>query len=428
MFMTINRVYILIATLLIFLVNIFTANIVHAAEIQDRVVAVVNDGVILESELIEEVENISRGPKINEYYNLNDEQVIKKVLDKLILNNLLIQATKRFGINISDIALERGLRQIAQNENVPLPKLREIISSRGVDYSKYIEIIRNKMAVDELFRTQFYSRVYVTSGEIDNYIKNQMADFDKQIKYNLTEFVIVDENKKLNQKIVDDIYLELEKRKFNDIKDANKDINIEINELGENTIDVLPDLFVQALKKISKGKLSEIIVSPRGYHILKLNNVSNESQVFVTEYKVRHILMVTDVMTSEEIIKNKLLKIKNESKNIDDFILKAKQFSADKASGFKGGDIGWVRKESVVPEFSTVMIKTPMNKISEPFKTQYGWHILFTENVRTIDDTNTRLRKRAELAVKRIKADRQKNEWIAKLKDQAYIEIKDIKF
>tara|TARA_B100000029_G_C17598522_1_gene964996 strand:- start:3387 stop:4667 length:1281 start_codon:yes stop_codon:yes gene_type:complete len=426
--MTINRVYILIATLLIFLVNIFTANIVHAAEIQDRVVAVVNDGVILESELIEEVENISRGPKINEYYNLNDEQVIKKVLDKLILNNLLIQATKRFGINISDIALERGLRQIAQNENVPLPKLREIISSRGVDYSKYIEIIRNKMAVDELFRTQFYSRVYVTSGEIDNYIKNQMADFDKQIKYNLTEFVIVDENKKLNQKIVDDIYLELEKRKFNDIKDANKDINIEINELGENTIDVLPDLFVQALKKISKGKLSEIIVSPRGYHILKLNNVSNESQVFVTEYKVRHILMVTDVMTSEEIIKNKLLKIKNESKNIDDFILKAKQFSADKASGFKGGDIGWVRKESVVPEFSTVMIKTPMNKISEPFKTQYGWHILFTENVRTIDDTNTRLRKRAELAVKRIKADRQKNEWIAKLKDQAYIEIKDIKF
>ncbi|MBH44810.1 MAG: hypothetical protein CMD88_05080 [Gammaproteobacteria bacterium] len=428
MCMITRKFYLYVSFASLILINICSINVSYSAEIKDRVVAIVNDGVILESELIEEIKNISKGPKINEYSNLNDEQLIKKVLDKLILNNLLIQATKRFGINVSDIVLERGLRQIAQNENVPLPKLREVITSKGLEYSKYIEIVRNKMAVDELFRTQFYSRVYVTTGEIDNYIKNQMSDYDKQIKYDLTELVIIDEDKKLSQKVIDNIYLELETLNFIEIKKTNTNLNIEINELGQNTVDILPDVFVKALKKISKGKLSEIISSPRGYHILRLNNISNDSQVFVTEYKVRHILMVTDVMTSEEVIKNQLLKIKNESENIDDFILKAKQFSSDKASGFKGGDIGWVRKESVVPEFSKVMIKTPIDTISDPFKTQYGWHILFTENIRTIDDTDARLRKKAELEVKRIKADRQKNEWIAKLKDQAYIEIKDIQY
>ena len=120
-----------------------------------------------------------------------------------------------------------------------------------------------------------------------------------------------------------------------------------------------------------------------------------------------------------------LHKLRNEIKGIDEFINFAKRYSSDKASGIKGGDLGWVRVNGLVKEFSEVMMKTPVKKISDPFKSRFGWHILYLENIRSVDDTHAIMKKNAEHQLRINKARREREDWVGKLREQAYIEIKD---
>ena len=136
-------------------------------------------------------------------------------------------------------------------------------------------------------------------------------------------------------------------------------------------------------------------------------------------------MLSPDIMTSDEEIRSKLISIRNEIKDLDDFILSAKKYSDDKVSGFKGGDLGYQRTNKLVSEFASVMEKIPLKKISDPFQTKFGWHILYVENVRTVDDTKTIVRNNIANAIRIDKATRERDDWMAKLKDQAYIEIKE---
>ena len=130
-------------------------------------------------------------------------------------------------------------------------------------------------------------------------------------------------------------------------------------------------------------------------------------------------------MTTNAETQKKLLELRNQISDIDSFINFAKKHSQDKGSGYKGGDIGWVRIKSVVPEFGEVMTKTPTKKISDPFKSRFGWHILYIENIRSVDDTKTIIRTNVANRIRMQKAEREREDWMAKLKDQAFIELKE---
>jgi peptidyl-prolyl cis-trans isomerase SurA len=130
-------------------------------------------------------------------------------------------------------------------------------------------------------------------------------------------------------------------------------------------------------------------------------------------------------MTSSETIREKLIEMRNGIKDQEDFKVFAKKYSDDKASGFRGGDLGYVRPKSLVPAFASKLKTTPIKKISDPFQSRFGWHILYIENIRSIDDTNTIVRKNIAQRIRIDKAKRERDDWVAKLKDQAYIEIKE---
>ena len=149
--------------------------------------------------------------------------------------------------------------------------------------------------------------------------------------------------------------------------------------------------------------------------MLKILDSVNKSSSIVNEYKVRHILLKPNVMSKDTEILEKLINMRNSIKNVDDFSLYAKRHSEDKISGFKGGDLGYVRTKSLVKEFADVMMKTPVEKISDPFKTRFGWHILYIENIRSIDDTKTIVRTNIANTIRAEKAKRERDEWVAKL-------------
>jgi peptidyl-prolyl cis-trans isomerase SurA len=404
---------------------LFLPDMVYSKEYTDKIIAIVNDKVILKSEVQESINNLSSDIIKKEYNHLNEEEIINKVIDKLINHNLLLQAAERFSINISDIALEQEVNNIAKEQNVSITQLRNNIIKSGQDYTKFIENLRNKMTIEALFVTQFYSRANVTEEEVENFLKREQINEAGNVEYDLREFVIIDEKKEINKDLINQIYLSVTNNGFTQTKKIFEDISIDINVLGISKAGALPDIFVTALKNKKLDKYTEIIGSSKGYHILEVNNVVNRSSVFVNEYKVRHILLIPDIMTTDAETQKKLNELRNQISDLDSFINFAKKYSQDKGSGFKGGNIGWVRKKSVVPEFGEVMMKTPTKKISDPFKSRFGWHILYIENIRSVDDTKTLIRKNVAKRIRMQKAEREREDWMAKLKDQAFIELKE---
>ena len=397
----------------------------QSSEYSDKIIAIVNDRVILKSEVQDMIDNLSPEIIAKEYSMLNDKEIITKVLENLIETSLLIQAADRFGIKISDIALENELQKLASSKNLSVDNFRQTLIEQGQNYSKFLKDLRNKMTIETLFVSQFYSRMNVTEEEVENFIERENVNQYGDIQYDLIEFVIKDEDKKLKIESVNQVYESILKNGFNNTRTNYDELEIEINNIGIVNQDKLPNIFLEALTEPLNEKYTKLIKSSRGYHILHVVDLVNRTSSIVTEYKVRHILLSEDVMTSDEDVKNKLLKIKNEITNIDDFILNAKKYSDDKASGFKGGDLGYQRTSALVKEFADVMKKTPLKKISEPFQSRFGWHILYVENIRSVDDTKSKVRNNIAKMIRVNKAKVERDDWVAKLKDQAYIEIKE---
>ena len=169
----------------------------HAADYNDKIIAIVNDKVILKSEIQDAIDYLSPEEITKEYSTLNDDEIINKVLKKLIEKNLLLQAASRFGIKISDIALENKISEIARSRKMSVNDLRNAVISSGQDYKRYIEELREKMTIETLFVTQFYSRTNVTEEEVENFIEREKINQSGDIDYDLLEFVIIDENKEL---------------------------------------------------------------------------------------------------------------------------------------------------------------------------------------------------------------------------------------
>jgi peptidyl-prolyl cis-trans isomerase SurA len=413
-----------IKNIFIFIFLVMTS-ITNALSYDDRIIAIVNDKVILKSEVQNVIDNLSPEIVAKEYSMLSDQEIINKALQDLVETNLLIQAADRFGINISDIALENELKRIASTQNLSVNDFRKTIIERGGNYSKFINDLRNKMTIETLFVSQFYSRMNVTEEEVENFIKRENINQYGNIEYDLIEFVIEDEKKELSKEIIDDIYLSILKQGFNNTKVQYNHLNIKVKNIGIIQQDKLPNIFLKALRGKINDKFTELITSSKGYHILNVVDSINKTSSIVNEYKVRHILLKPNVMTSNEEIKKNLLDIKNKIKDLDDFILFAKKLSEDKVSGYKGGDLGYQRPEALVKEFSDIMKSTPLKKISDPFQSRFGWHILYVENIRSIDDTKSLIRKNIANIIRSNKAKAERDDWIAKLKEQAYIEIKE---
>ena len=396
-----------------------------AESYDDKIMAIVNDKVILKSEIQLAINYLPLDTIEKEYMNLSDEEVIKKVLTRLIETSLLIQAADRFGINISDIALEKKLSEIARSKQMTMNELRNNIIKQGQDYTNYIEEIKKQMIVETLFISQFYSRMNVTEEEIENFIERERVNQYGNFEYDLIEFVILDEDKLLDAGDINNIYENIKLEGFINTQNKYSNISIDVKTLGIVTHDKLPDIFIKEIHGVSDEEYTKVITSSKGYHVLKILESKNKASSFVNEYKVSHILLTPDVMTSNDTVREKLITMRNEIKDIEDFKVFAKKYSADKASGFRGGDLGYVREKSLVPAFASKLKTTPMKKISDPFQSRFGWHILYIENIRSIDDTNTIVRKNIAQSIRIDKAKRERDDWVAKLKDQAYIEIKE---
>ena len=389
------------------------SNISHSLE--DKIIAIVNDDVVLKSELNDQLSSINT-QSIN---RLESAKLKNDILDQLIEESLLEQAANRLGIYISDIDLQNQIKAIAKNKNLTVLQLKEAVEAQNIDYLRYLKNLRKKIKIQELFRTQFTSRAYISEEEIESYLKNNdyIKSVDNQIS--IREYLIEDEKDELDFSKVNILVRNIKLNGVEDAKNRYPNLKINITDLNESLYTNLPDIYQNNLKILNHDNYSELFKTGKGYVFLKVISGS----MFSEEYKVSHILMRTNPMENLKSLKNKFYDIKRkalEKNNFDEF---AQRYSADKASAINGGSLGWIEKQLVVPEFRNIMVNINIGEISEPFKTQYGWHILYLEDKRIKNISDNILRNQAVSILRERKVSVAKREWLAKLKDQAYIEI-----
>jgi len=398
---------------LIMILTLLTLNVSHGVE--DKVIAIVNDDVVLKSELNSQLSSID----VQGMSRLQSAKLKKDIMDQLIEESLLEQAANRLGIFISDIDLQNQIKAIAKNQNLTVLQLKEAIELQNIDYARYLKNLRKKIQIQELFRIQFTSRAYISEEEIQSYLKNNDVTKSANDQISIREYLIEDDKDELDFSKVNILYNNIKLNGIEDTKKRYPNLKINITDLNENLYTNLPDIYQNNLKVLNHNNYSELFKTGKGYVFLEVISGS----MFSEEYKVSHILMRTNPMENLKSLKNKFDDIKRNAMEQNNFSEYAQRYSADKASAINGGSLGWIEKQLVVPEFRNIMVNINIGDISEPFKTQYGWHILYLEDKRIKNISDNVLKNQAMSILRERKVSVAKREWLAKLKDQAYIEI-----
>jgi peptidyl-prolyl cis-trans isomerase SurA len=395
------------------ILTLLTLNVSHGVE--DKVIAIVNDDVVLKSELNSQLSSID----VQGMSRLQSAKLKKDIMDQLIEESLLEQAANRLGIFISDIDLQNQIKAIAKNQNLTVLQLKEAIELQNIDYARYLKNLRKKIQIQELFRIQFTSRAYISEEEIQSYLKNNDVTKSANDQISIREYLIEDDKDELDFSKVNILYNNIKLNGIEDTKKRYPNLKMNITDLNENLYTNLPDIYQNNLKVLNHNNFSELFKTGKGYVFLEVISGS----MFSEEYKVSHILMRTNPMENLKSLKNKFDDIKRNAMEQNNFSEYAQRYSEDKASAINGGSLGWIEKQLVVPEFRNIMVNINIGDISEPFKTQYGWHILYLEDRRIKNISDNVLKNQAMSILRERKVSVAKREWLAKLKDQAYIEI-----
>jgi peptidyl-prolyl cis-trans isomerase SurA len=402
-------------------------------ELLDRIAAIVNDGLVLKSELDAQMDAVSKRLQ-EQKVELPSQSVLKQqVLDRLILQEIQSQHAKRVGLTVSDEQLNSALQEIASRNKIPFDQLPTALAAQGVDYKQYREGMRKELTLSTLRQRDVISHINVSPHELEQFLARQQTsaasdEFNvSHILLSLPEAATPQQLEEITHKAQD---LSARAAKGEDfgqlaIANSNSQTALDGGQLGWRKGAQLPEFILQLVTKMKAGDVSQPVRTPSGFHIVKLNERrSGEAQVIINQIHVRHILMKTNELDDDETVRQKLSKLRDRILKGEDFGGLASTNSADPGSAPDGGDLGWSGPGTFVPEFDKAIADLKANEISEPFKSRYGWHIVQMLGTRTYDSTDDVRRQRAFAAIRESKADEETELWLRRLRDEAFVEIK----
>ena len=399
----------------------------------DRIVAVINDDVIMRSELVGKISAVTAQMQ-EQNIPLPPQPILEKqVLDRLIMTKLQIQMAQNTGIRVDDETLNRTINNIARENELSLNQFREILEQDGFGYEAFRKEIRDEILISRLQQRQVDNRVMVTDREINNYLSNQEHQGETDIEFHIAHILIaIPEGASTNQVTR---ARETAEKALGELQDGADFANmaatysdgqqaLDGGDLGWRKAGQVPTLFADFISDMEIGDLSDIIKSPSGYHIIKLLDKRSSEQVVVTQTQARHILIRPDELTTPEDALRRLQQLRMRIEGGDDFAELAKAHSADTVSAADGGSLGWVNPGDLVPEFENVMNSLEPGATSQPFQSQFGFHIVQVLDRREHDSTEDIKRARAREAIRRRKLEEARTDWLRQMRDEAYVEYR----
>lgn len=400
----------------------------------DRVAAVVNDGVVLNSELDDQMATISERLRAQKL-ELPPQNVLRQqVLERLILQEIQSQRANRAGLKVPDDTLNSALAEVAQRNNIPLSQLPEALQQQGIDYASYREEMRKELTLGLLRQRDVLQRISITPREVDQFLAKQANTPSENNQYNVSHILIAvgqtagPEQLEQAGKRAAEVYQRA--RAGEDfaklaVAYSNAQTALEGGALGWRKGSELPTFLTDLVVKLKPGEVSEPLRTPTGFHIIRLNEVKGaEEKAIVDQVHVRHILMKTNELADDATVRQKLEQLRDRILKGEDFAALASITSEDPGSAAQGGDLGWAGPGTFVPEFDEAVSKLKEQEISEPFHTQFGWHIAQLLGRRQFDNTDEIKRHQAVEAIRASKADEETELWLRRLRDEAYVETK----
>jgi len=403
----------------------------------DRIIVLVSEGLITQRELDERLQQTIRMLNRQEVQIPSGDALQSQVLENLISEEIQAQMAKALGIRIDDITLDREMSRLAKANGMSLVDFRGQIVAEGLDYAGFRESIRKELAIKSLIKRQVDNQVKVSDQEIEDLIASQSDFLNKDMEFRIRHILIStpedatpDELRKARKKAEELRERILSGEDFAKLAIAESDGRqaIEGGDLGWRPGGELPTIFTRSATLLEPGEVSEVLRSPSGYHLVKIEEKRGGKEAWIEQTRARHILIKTSALVSDEEAQARLESLKRRIDGGDDFATLARAYSEDQGSAKDGGDLGWATPGSFVPAFEETMNSLEIGRLSDPFESEFGWHILEVTDRRRQNNSLKMLKSRARQLIWEKKREDELSLWLRRVRDEAYVEYVDERY
>lgn len=398
----------------------------------DRIVAIVDDDVVLLSELRAEIDRLQLQLRQAQATAPPPDRLKQQALERLVLSKLQLAAAQSSGLSVDDNTLAAAIQNIADKNQLTLPQLQEELANEGIDFAAFRENLRQQILISRLRAREVIDRIQVTPGEIDAFLARGGEQASGRTDYHLLHILIatpdgaspaeVDNARQRAEGILAKLRGGAD---FQALAQTQSDGRQAFRggDLGWLNSNRVPSLFADAAATLERGGLAGPIRSASGFHIIKLEDYKGSDRQIVAQTHARHILIRTDELTSDLEAKERLTRLRERIIGGDDFATLARSHSDDRGSALKGGDLGWINPGNTLPRFAAEMDRLEPGAISEVFRTDFGWHILQVLERRNHDATDEVKRANAYNLLRDRKSEEAIELYLRRLRDEAYVEL-----
>lgn len=402
-----------------------------ATELVDQVVAIVDDDIIMASELRERIAALKESLNSRGMELPPEDTLIRETLDRLILESIQLQKGLRVGVRISDAQLNAAIQNIAAQNRMSQEDFIAALEQQGQSYPLMREQVRREMIIQRVQGGNVNQRIQITPKEVDNFLATEDGKKLTQSEYHLIHGLLaVAPDASPAEEAAARAHVEQVLKKirggqaFEDVLRASSGkYRFSGGDLGWRKAEDLPSLFSDIAPTLPKGATSDPIRSPSGFHIIYMQDLRGGEQI-VAQTEVRHILVKPSEILTDEQAQELVASLRARAEAGEDFSELAREYSEDIGSAQEGGELGWTSPGQMVPEFQTAMDATAVGEISEPIRTQFGWHILLVEGRREQDMTSEAVRQKAADFLHNRKYQEELDAWLQQIRDEAFVDIK----
>tara|TARA_Y100001949_G_scaffold176186_1_gene188275 strand:+ start:684 stop:1955 length:1272 start_codon:yes stop_codon:yes gene_type:complete len=415
----------------LFLLIVLISPMTNAAiELLDKVAVIVEDGIILESEVNKRIEQIIESLKQSDTPLPPQEVLFEQIIERMIIEEIQLQKAQMAGVRISDQELNESMAQIAQGNGLSLQDFRSFLEEQGESYEFVREQVRKEMILSRIQRGLVQSKVYISEQELDNFINSQEGQVNLSAEFLIQQILIPinkDQDEKTASSVIDSLKEKIsQKMDFGDLAKEYSFGEEADNEgsLGWRKINEIPTLFANEISSLRKGDIAGPFRSGAGLHLIKLKDKKGRDIKIEKQTLARHILIQTSEIRSEKQAKDLIEDLYKRSQNEDKFSDLARLYSDDPGSKMEGGELSWTGPGRFDPKFEEVMNSLEINQVSKPFKSNFGWHIVEVLDRREEDISLNIQKNRAYQILFDRKYEEQLEKTLSEMRAESYVNIK----
>ena len=412
----------------------FADELSETGEFLDGVVAVVNEGIVLKSQLALQIETVQTRATAAGMQLPPADVLEEQILERLIVTEIQLQRAGRIGIEISDEMLNQSISSIAQSNGVPFEEMPRVLAEQGIDYAEFRRSLREEITIEQLRRIEVGQSINVSEREIEQCIADLEGNVVANSEYELSHILLSmpetagAEEVTVMRDLANQIYAQLENGA--DFRQMAAQFSggptaLEGGSLGWLDGQQVPTLFADVLQDMGAGDIAPPIRAASSFHIVRVDDLrSAVERSEVNQVRVRHILIMPDEIIDDATAKQRLEETLEKIRAGEDFGEQAKLLSDDPGSANLGGDLGWAGPDTYAPQFEQTIAASEIGVISEPFRTQFGWHILEVQERRVYDNTEDLKQRNCNIKIRNGKMDEESQLWMQRLRDEAFVETR----